>query len=243
MTNDPQRQRGDGVSRREFVQGRFWKALRGTDRSAAKSKPDSDAEVPPALVMRYPTSIDEVSAGDGATTSASSIPDTSARRRTIPVLRPPGAIDEASFLAGCTRCGDCLTACPHDAIIHAPERLREAAGTPMIEADHQACMMCEDFPCIAACQPGVLTSSVPPMMGTAKVTEHLCLAHHGTTCTVCIERCPLDAIDLDQGKPKVREADCTGCGVCRYVCVAPENAILLMPAFARPSPPRDTTDE
>ncbi|WP_236621280.1 4Fe-4S dicluster domain-containing protein [Rhodopirellula sallentina] len=155
--------------------------------------------------------------------------------QTLPLHRPPGAIDEFQFLSGCTRCGDCITACPHDAIVKAPDRLGDVAGTPIIEADHSACMMCEDFPCIASCEPGVLIDSISPIMGTARITEHLCLAHHSTLCTVCSERCPVEgAIVVTQGKPTVNENDCTGCGVCRYVCPAPENAILLMPAFARP---------
>jgi ferredoxin-type protein NapG len=159
------------------------------------------------------------------------------RRRVIPLLRPPGAIDEVSFLAGCTRCDECRKACPHQAIVRAPAQLREAVGTPMIAADHQACQMCPDFPCIAACEADVLTSRVPPVMGTAVITEHLCLAHHGTTCTVCSERCPVEgAIRVEAGKPTIRESACTGCGVCRYVCPAPENAVLLMPAFIRPTP-------
>jgi ferredoxin-type protein NapG len=188
--------------------------------------------------MRYPKTLREVGAGDSdIIENTEQIPAFAARRRSIPVLRPPGAIDEIRFLEGCTRCDECRKACPHDAIIHAPARMREAAGTPMIDADHQACLMCEDFPCITACEPGVLSSLVPPMMGTAKVTEHLCLAHHGTTCTVCSERCPVEgAIAVNNGKPTVNEASCTGCGVCRYVCPAPENAILLMPSFLRPSP-------
>ncbi len=158
--------------------------------------------------------------------------------RTIPVHRPPGAIDEFQFLAGCTRCGDCITACPYDAVRQAPERLGSVAGTPIIEADTAACMMCADFPCIAACKPGVLIKSVAPIMGTAVVTEHLCLAYHHTTCTVCSERCPVKgAITVTGGKPTVNEDSCTGCGVCRYVCPAPENAILLMPAFSRPGLP------
>lgn len=61
----------------------------------------------------------------------------------------------ARFLDGCTRCDKCLQGCPHDAIVHAPDRLREAAGTPIIDPDQQPCMMCDDFPCIAACEPNV----------------------------------------------------------------------------------------
>jgi ferredoxin-type protein NapG len=192
--------------------------------------------------MRYPKSLLDVSAGDSlggpdSTFAPTPLPVTAARRRAIPVLRPPGAIDEQSFLAGCTRCELCIQACPHDAIVHAPAQLREAAGTPMIDADRQPCLMCADFPCISACEPKVLSAFIPPLMGTAKITEHLCLPHHGTSCTVCSEQCPVEnAIEIRAGKPTVNEATCTGCGVCRSVCPAPENAILLMPMFLRPAP-------
>ena len=60
--------------------------------------------------------------------------------------------------------------------------------------------MCDDFPCISACGPGVLSPRIPPVMGTAQITAHLCIAHHGTTCTVCSERCPVDlAIQVNGG--------------------------------------------
>ncbi|WP_442510954.1 4Fe-4S dicluster domain-containing protein [Novipirellula sp. SH528] len=225
----------DGLSRRDLLHGRLF----GHRDSEPTAEPPAETPPPerrhPPLVMRYPRTTREVGAVD-AEPEKSSTPN-AARRRTIPVLRPPGAIDEESFLNECTRCNRCIEVCPHDAIIHAPPRMREAAGTPMIDPDHQPCMMCDDFPCITACEPGVLTTHVRPMMGTAVVTEHLCLAHHGTTCTVCSERCPVEgAIQVSEGKPKVKESACTGCGVCRYVCPAPENAILLMPAFIRPTP-------
>lgn len=243
MTPDSNEPEGEGLSRRDFVRGRFWRAFqpRSASTNDARALAKKRKRIP--LVMRYPQTLHQVGAADvGGAPTSESIPKSSVRRRAIPIFRPPGAIDEPSFLAGCTRCDECRKACPHDAIVHAPERMREAAGTPTIEADHQACLMCEDFPCIAACEPGVLTSLLPPTMGTAKVTEHMCLAYHGTTCTVCSERCPVEgAIDLTNGKPTVNESTCTGCGVCRYVCPAPENAILLMPAFLRPSIPSEST--
>ncbi len=233
------------ISRRDLLQGKLWKLF-----TSAKHKP---------LVMRYPQPGDlSQLGGSDNNQQVSEAPKLSPRSiggiaidsvaptnlssratpRTIPVFRPPGAIEEQQFLAGCTRCGDCITACPYDAIRNAPERLGAVAGTPIIGADIAACLMCSDFPCIAACEPGVLNRSIPVVMGTAQVTPHLCLAHHGTTCTVCSERCPVEgAIEVSQGKPTIREAVCTGCGVCRYVCPAPENAILLMPTFSRPSLP------
>ncbi|TWU04630.1 4Fe-4S dicluster domain-containing protein [Stieleria varia] len=217
-------------SRRDLLQGRFWRLI-PSDRFVPlvtrlpKPHQPEPATQPPRSIGGI--NIDPVPPTDLGNRSVS---------RTIPVHRPPGAIDEFQFLTGCTRCGDCLTACPYDAIVQAPDRLGNIAGTPVIEADTSACMMCEDFPCIASCKPGVLIDTIPPIMGTARVIEHLCLAHHHTTCTVCSERCPVEgAIEVTQGKPIVIEDTCTGCGVCRYVCPAPENAILLMPAFERPS--------
>ena len=66
------------------------------------------------------------------------------------------AVPEQQFLDGCTRCNACIEACPHDAIVLAPSRLREAAGTPMIDPHKQPCWMCHDTPCVTACEPRVL---------------------------------------------------------------------------------------
>ncbi|QDV62539.1 quinol dehydrogenase periplasmic component [Crateriforma conspicua] len=219
-------------SRRDLLQGRLWRLLpRDRFPPLVTRLPKPQTEEPPAESPRSigGINIDPVPATDLGKKSVA---------RSLPVHRPPGAIDEFQFLIGCTRCGDCITACPYDAIFKAPDRLGNIASTPIIQADTSACMMCEDFPCIASCKPGVLVESIPPVMGTARVTEHLCLAHHNTTCTVCGERCPVEgAITVADGKPTINEDTCTGCGVCRYVCPAPENAILLMPAFSRPGRP------
>lgn len=219
-------------SRRALLQGRVWKLIPASKFAPLVTRlPKPVTEEPPA---QKPRSIAGINIEPVPRTNLGNKPFA----RTIPAHRPPGAIDEFQFLAGCTRCGDCVTACPYDAIVNAPDRMVSIAGTPVIEADSSACMMCEEFPCIAACEPGVLVHSIPKIMGTARVTEHLCLAHHSTTCTVCSERCPVEsAIVVADGKPTVAEEVCTGCGVCRYVCPAPENAILLMPAFSRPGLP------
>ena len=159
------------------------------------------------------------------------------RAAIIPVLRPPGAVAETAFLAGCTRCGDCIRACPHQAIRLAPERLRAAAGTPIIDPAEQPCLMCADTPCITACTPGVLrrqTEASVPAIGVARIATVDCLAHQGTTCSSCSERCPVEgAITLTNGRPQVAADACTGCGICHHVCPAPRNAVLVMPRMRR----------
>lgn len=154
----------------------------------------------------------------------------------LPIRRPPGAVPEARFLAECTRCNACIQACPVGAITVAPMRFRHAAGTPMIDQATAACVMCPDTPCISACEPGVLRKDRPLKMGTAWVDRSNCLAHRGTLCTTCSERCPVPgALRVDGGKPAIQDATCTGCGVCAQVCPAPINAIAILPLPDRPA--------
>ncbi len=46
-------------------------------------------------------------------------------------------------------------------------------------------------------------------------------------CGTCAERCPVDAISLDEGPAQVAQAKCIGCGVCHPTC--PSEAISLTP--------------
>ncbi|MHC4910070.1 MAG: 4Fe-4S dicluster domain-containing protein [Planctomycetota bacterium] len=166
---------------------------------------------------------------------AAEAPPRPAPRVTTTPLRPPGAVDEQAFLAGCTRCGDCVDVCPVKAIVPAPAAYGAAAGTPMIDPHSAACVMCEDMPCIAACEPGVLLPDVPVRMGTAEIRAVYCIAHQGTTCTLCVEQCPVEgAIVVDgRGRPTVDATTCVGCGVCQYVCPAPYNAVVVQPDQTR----------
>jgi len=159
----------------------------------------------------------------------------------LPVLRPPGAIEESAFLAACTRCNACIEACPHDAITLASSRLRGAAGTPVLNPADAPCRMCDDRPCIAVCEPLALRFDVPAKMGTAVISPLNCLAHRNSPCSVCVEQCPVEgAIRWENSRPTVNPSTCTGCGVCQYVCPAPQNAVMILPEKSRPeAPPRD----
>lgn len=155
------------------------------------------------------------------------------RAAVIPLLRPPGAVDEPLFLERCTRCDECIKSCPHDVLFRAGARYREAEGTPTFDPARAACLQCEDMPCVAACETGALVADGGFRMGTAHIDTQVCLAHQGTFCSVCPERCPVEnAITVSGGRPTVNAAACTGCGVCRYVCPAPGNAVAVLPRRA-----------
>lgn len=145
-------------------------------------------------------------------------------------LRPPGAVEEPLFIERCTKCNDCVTACPPGAIMAYPPD-----GTPVLFADQSPCLLCEDFPCITACE----TEALIPVeginhvqMGIALVSHRLCTASQG--CHACVSKCPTDALMMDFASlhlSVVKEA-CVGCGMCEMVCktVNDHVAIRVIPS-------------
>jgi len=145
-------------------------------------------------------------------------------------LRPPGAVDEAMFLERCTKCSDCIEACPPGAILADPQD-----GTPILFADQSPCLLCEDLPCIAACATDALTPVErigDVRMGVAVITHRLCTAGQG--CHACVSRCPTDALgmDIESLRLTVSSGSCVGCGICESVCktVNDHVAIRVRPA-------------
>ena len=155
-------------------------------------------------------------------------------------LRPPGAVPEEIFPAKCIRCGRCVEVCPYRSIRMLDIRAYVHAGTPLIEAEHIPCYLC--MKCVDVCPTGSLTrvSQEDTRMGLALVDKFSCAAWIGTTlCRTCYDKCPFPekAIRLDQLKPVVETAHCTGCGLCTNACpITLESglkAINIEPIYAR----------
>ena len=154
------------------------------------------------------------------------------------VLRPPGAIAEADFLDTCYRCGNCVEACPANAIRPLASADEALHGTPYIDPDISPCVICDELACMPACPSGALKVVAAPTMirmGTARVMFDLCSRTHGDECTVCVDMCPIgkNAITVGgDGAIAVHQNGCTGCGVCQQQCPARPRAIHIMPVQA-----------
>lgn len=151
------------------------------------------------------------------------------------VLRPPGAIAEKTFLETCYRCGACADICPAQAIILKITNDPATSGTPVIEPETAACVVCDGLLCTHHCPSGALQPLTSPLqirMGLAVVNEETCVRSRGEDCGICVERCPIgpSAIQFrSHGPPVVIETGCTGCGVCQRDCPTTPRSIVVRP--------------
>jgi len=156
------------------------------------------------------------------------------------VLRPPGAVLEKEFLDTCFRCGRCADSCPAHAIALSQSSDAKFKGTPFVDPDQQACVICDELACMKVCPSGALklVDRLEIRMGLAQVDHDLCVRSKGENCTICIDKCPIGhaAIRLDESNaicvidPRGGTEGCTGCGVCQQYCpTRPIRAIIVHP--------------
>lgn len=153
------------------------------------------------------------------------------RRDAPPPLRPPWTSEDA-VTDRCTRCGDCLDACP--------EGILKAGTGGFPEVDFQAgageCTFCGD--CATACGEGVFSdTNAPAFAATAAIGEG-CLTNQGVMCQSCGDACPERAIRfrLQRGGAPLPDLDaqaCTACGACVSAC--PVDAVSVRPAQGVPA--------
>lgn len=140
------------------------------------------------------------------------------------VVRPPWSVPEQQFLKDCTRCHDCITACPTRIITPG------SGGYPTIDFMRGECLFCDA--CSLACEPHVLLGSsadTPAWNLTLTITD-ACLAYKKVECRVCAEACQESAIRFPPrlggiAWPIINNELCTGCGACIAPC--PSTATTL----------------
>lgn len=141
-------------------------------------------------------------------------------------LRPPWSIEEWRFQEKCTRCGDCVRACPEMILVGAGDKY------PIVNFALGECTFCGE--CVQSCATGALNNRrdlEEPWQAIAYVEPH-CLAKNGTWCSVCIEKCEQEAISISSniGRapiPQINLDKCNGCGACVRPC--PAGALVVRP--------------
>ncbi|MCE9599139.1 MAG: 4Fe-4S binding protein [Spirochaetia bacterium] len=151
------------------------------------------------------------------------------------LARPPGALkDPKKFDKACTRCADCIVACPYGVLFQMGPRTG-----PLLDPNLNACRVCPDTPCIEACETGALRKlrkTSRPKFGLARLKPQLCRNHESrqpegkvsrsNLCKICARECPEDkVISFGKDKLPVFAKNCTGCGQCVHVC--PTQAIIV----------------
>lgn len=149
----------------------------------------------------------------------------------LPSLRPPGAIAEIDFLATCNRCSRCVKVCPTGGLVPMPFSSGLGAyETPELIPRKGCCELC--MLCSKVCPTGAIRpiKTEEVKIGVAKLDQSSCLAWaQGKACLICKERCPADAITIDDSKrPYINLQKCIGCGACENACPVEEPAVKVV---------------
>ena len=132
-----------------------------------------------------------------------------------PPVQLPWSVAWPQFSAGCTRCGDCLAACPEQILVNGE------GGFPTVDFQRGECTFCGD--CVAACkEPLFRPASETPWQYKASIAAN-CLANSQVYCQRCQDSCEPRAIRFipTQGRvptPVIELDSCNGCGACVQDC-------------------------
>lgn len=161
------------------------------------------------------------------------------------LIRPPGSIPEENFAATCIACGECMKACPSNAIQPCSltdgfHRVFTPRMVPRVGACEKSCNACGYVCPTGAIRKLPLDEKQFVKIGTAVIDRHRCLAwEQNKECLVCDEVCPYNAIEpmvVETTKgtfrvPVVTESLCLGCGFCEQHCPINDQAAIVVYRF------------
>jgi ferredoxin-type protein NapF len=131
--------------------------------------------------------------------------------------RPPWSRrPDTAFTERCTRCGDCVRACPRSVLRSGD------GGFPEISFAAAGCSLCGD--CARACPTGAIDPATSPIAFAWRVQiDERCLNRRGVECRVCGDACDARALRFAPARGGIAQlqvdtAACTGCGDCVAVC-------------------------
>ena len=146
-------------------------------------------------------------------------------------IRPPGAVDPVLYNLLCSRCGNCIKACPTNIIIPYPDFNDPLSWmTPAISFKTGYCLETCNI-CGKVCPTGAITlfsvAAKPDLfMGIAEINTENCYLTNNRECIKCREACKYNAVEFLQGsnvlimRPVIDKLTCVGCGACEVVCPA-----------------------
>ena len=96
--------------------------------------------------------------------------------------------------------------------------------------------------CCSCCCPGLRFGKMMERPADHMDTHYVSMidAERCSACGVCRDRCPMDAVTLDNEVAEIIDGRCIGCGVCIPTC--PEQAISLAEKPGKEAPPLDLQD-
>jgi MauM/NapG family ferredoxin protein len=163
----------------------------------------------------------------------------STKRASEKLIRPPGALPEPRFLRTCVKCGECMKACPTNALQPAttqagPEGLWTPVLVPKIGYCEYYCSLCSQVCPTGAIKELTIPEKVNVRIGTAWINKNRCIPYFlGRPCIVCEEHCPTspkaikfvmvetrrpDGTVATQKAPVIDLDLCIGCGICENKC-------------------------